>query len=261
MKDLNEEIIKKTAEVYKENLENLTLPTSRSIGNNLGLMVDGVFGWFGVWGEIQIDKQKKYKEDFKMRIKEGISEIPEDKIIEPKANIILPALESAKYYFEEEYYKDMFAKLIIDSCNKQKVNEIHPSFIETIKQLAPLDAKILNMFKYNKTYPTAEIKAMHNDNTETPCTKLLCDFKDKDNEFSYEEKLRITMSIDNLVRLGILHKSAEIIELNYNYDNFKDNFIYKSFEKMVEEESKIKIKKYRIQLTSYGESFFDICIK
>lgn len=261
MKDLNDEIIERTGEIYKENMENLTIPTSRSIGNNIGLMFDGVFGWLGVWGQKQKIIQKKYIEDFKKQIQEGINEIPEDEIIEPKANIVWPALETARYYFEEDYYKDMFAKLIIDSCNKQKAQEIHPAFIETIKQLSPLDAKLLNMFKYHSTYPAAELNAMNEDDTVTPCNYILIDFKDKENEFETDEKLRLTNSIDNLERLGIILKNQYILELKYDYNKFKDNFIYKGFETIIEENSNIRIKKYRIELTSYGRSFFNICIK
>ena len=44
------ESAKAITEVGKNIAEDLTRPTSKSIGDNLGLLVDGVFGWLGLWG-------------------------------------------------------------------------------------------------------------------------------------------------------------------------------------------------------------------
>lgn len=260
MKDINDELIEKTVEVYGENLENLTIPTSKSIGNNIGLMVDGIFGWIGVWGQKQKIKQEKYIKDFKKNLNKKLENIPEDKIIEPKVNIIGPTLETAKYYFEEEYYKEMFTNLICASCNSEKSSNIHPSFIETIKQLSPLDAKLLNMFQYNTTYPVAEIQARNKDKTITPFPHILCDFKNKNQEFNEKETIHLSTSIENLVRLGIIMKNRAVIELKYDYNLFKSHFLYKIFEKGRKQDSKIEIIKYRIELTNYGTNFFNICI-
>ena len=132
MADINEELIREAGKVIGENVRNITLPTSKSIGDNVGLLVDRVFGWLGLWGQKQKIKQQINIEKFKQKINQGIQDIPADRLIEPKINIVGPAVESAKYYFEEEYYKDMFAKLIVESCDKEKNGIIHPSFIETI---------------------------------------------------------------------------------------------------------------------------------
>ena len=68
----------------------MTIPTAESIGKNMGLLIDGIFGWAGTWGEIQKMKQKQYIEEFKENLKTTLSDINLDKIIEPKANIIGP---------------------------------------------------------------------------------------------------------------------------------------------------------------------------
>ena len=65
MKELKKELIRQVGEVFRKNAENLTLPTSKSIGDNMGEMIEGIFGWLGVWGKIQKEKQNKYIEKFK----------------------------------------------------------------------------------------------------------------------------------------------------------------------------------------------------
>lgn len=71
-----------------------------------------------------------------------VNEIPEDKLQEPPLNIVGPALDDvAKFYYDEEYLRKLFANLIASSMNKDCY--VHPSFIKTIEQLSPDDAKII----------------------------------------------------------------------------------------------------------------------
>ena len=258
-KQLIENMAKKTAEFAKERADEITKPTSKSIGDNLGLMVDGVFGWLGTWGQIQKEKQLKYIEDYKQKLYSKIEEIPSQDLIEPCINIVGPALESSKYYFAEDYYQEMFANLIAASCNNKQKSKVHPSYIEIIKQLSPLDAKVLNLFKYHSTYPIAELKAINKDKTISPFPLILCDFKEQNKYFSEEEFININSTIENLERLKLILKNREVIELSYDYSKFKSNFLYKVFESSKGQNAIINIIKYRIELTAYGERFFDIC--
>lgn len=264
MKNLQDEIVEKTAEkiseAIKDDFKEMTMPTAKSIGKNMGLLIDGIFGWAGTWGEIQKIKQNQYIKEFKEDLKTRLDNIDSDKIIEPKANIVGPALETAKYYYEEEYYKEMFTKLIASNCNKDKSNDVHPAFIEIIKQLSPLDAKVLNMFRYNSTYPTAELEVVNNDSTITPYRYILCDFKNKNEKFDINEELNLLTAIDNLIRLGIVIKNKSIIELKYDYNNFKNHTFYKIVDKEKDTNSRIQILNSRIELTDIGRKFLNICI-
>ena len=260
MKNLHDEIVEKTAEVITDDLKEMTKPTAKSIGKNIGLLIDGIFGWAGTWGEIQKIKQNQYIKEFKEDLKTRLDDIDLEKIIEPKANIIGPALETAKYYYEESYYKEMFTKLIASNCNKDKSNDVHPAFIEIIKQLSPLDAKVLSMFRYNSTYPTAELEVVDNDGLITPYRYILCDFKNKKEEFDINEELNLLTTIDNLIRLGIIIKNKSILELKYDYNNFKNHTFYKIVDKEKGTNSRIRILNSRIELTNMGRKFLNICI-
>ena len=46
-----------------------------------------------------------------------------------------------------------------------------------------------------------------------------------------------------------------------DYENFKEDRLYKMFDESIEKEAKIEIIKYRMELTSYGQAFFNVCIK
>ena len=57
MDEFEKQMAEKAAEFTKEIAEDISRPSSKSIGENLGLMVDGVFGWLGAWGKVQKMKQ------------------------------------------------------------------------------------------------------------------------------------------------------------------------------------------------------------
>lgn len=92
---------KATAEIYKDVVEDIVRSSSKSIGENLGLMFDGFMGWLGCWGENQIIKQQKNIDDFKKNLNENISNIPTENLKELTMNIVGPSIESAKFFYEE----------------------------------------------------------------------------------------------------------------------------------------------------------------
>ncbi len=129
------------------------LPLAKSIGITLshgweGLTM-GLETWYG---------KKKIEHDqnlflYKDEIQKNMSAIPEENLQEPKMNILGPSLEASKFYFEEPQYREMFAKLISASFDKQKNEIIHPYFVDAIKQLKPIDAYFLSLFKKNLSLP------------------------------------------------------------------------------------------------------------
>lgn len=68
MANLEEKIGEAIVEVGKETVSDLVRPTSKSIGDNIGLLVDGVMGWLGYWGKKQKIKREVYLEDYKKKI-------------------------------------------------------------------------------------------------------------------------------------------------------------------------------------------------
>jgi len=261
MDELEKEIIKNAAELTKEVAGDILHPISKSIGENLGLMVDGVMGWLGCWGKKQKIKQEKYIEEFKKEIYLKISKIPQENLIEPSVSIAGPIIETSKYYYEETHYREMFSNLLASACDKRHIYAIHPSFTEILKQLAPLDAKLLSMFNYHDTFPLADVQEIHKDETITPYTQSIIDLKDKQNEFSLEEYFNLTSSFGNLTRLGLLIKNKDVIELGYNYDNFKNNFMYQTFNMAKSNpQNDLRIIRVRIELTELGRKFISCCL-
>lgn len=260
MDEMEKELAKAAGTLAKDVAEDLVRPTSKSIGENMGLLVDGVMGWLGYWGQKQQIKRAVYLEEYKKQIAKKIAEIPEENLIEPPVRIVGPAIEASKFFIEETTCREMFAQLIASSCNSAVSGAVHPSFPEIIKQLSPLDARFLLLFKKQSTFPIVELTEKDTNGKLTPYPNLLFDFMAVPNDFTDLEHLELSKTVDMLIRFGLLIKNDRIIQLNYDYDSFKKHWFYSAMEKTLEEGSTLKIHSYRIQLTLLGKDFVKSCV-
>jgi len=76
---------------------------------------------------------------FREKLEREFALIPSEQIIEPPLHIIGPALDALEYTIGTEELQDMFVSLLASSFTRPQ----HPSFVEIIKQLSPLDAQVL----------------------------------------------------------------------------------------------------------------------
>lgn len=254
------ESAKQTAKLGKDVASDIIRPTSKSIGENIGLLVDGVFGWLGVWGQKQKIRQKKNLEEFKKEINKNIEAIPQDNLKEPTMYIVGPAIEASKYYYEETQFKEMFAKLIAASCDERKNSKIHPYFIYAIKQLTPVDATILKTFKshqkqaivnYSFFYKDIDSENIDYPNVFYPFNKI-------------EEPQKYAISITNLVRVGFITLNFSRCLTNEKlYDIYFSDPFYLESKKVLTSDSSNQdyiINKGTVTLTPLGENFIELCL-
>jgi hypothetical protein len=178
----------------------------------------------------------------------------------------------------------MFAALLASASNSDTMFDVHPSFIEIIKQLSPLDAGILYsllikedqaMSVFDMSYSTY-IQALIPD--PTPKSKFI-----QRNIVaplgSYDNYLLTAISLDNVERLGLIEfimptvESAETIEAEMekvkamhlylkNKDKYPTNhFVVKDKDGRPHNEFSSLVLKAKIaQFTDYGRLFVSLCI-
>ena len=84
---------------------------------------------------------------FKNEIENKVARILDERLVLPQMHLFGLALESGKYYFNQVEMRNFFANLIAKLFDVEMYNILHPAFIEIIKQLSPLDAKLLTEFR------------------------------------------------------------------------------------------------------------------
>lgn len=206
---------------------------------------------------------KEYFELFGNSIKTKIDMIPEENLLEPPLSIIGPALEGAKYHVDKEEMREMFARLIASSSDKTKVNNLHHSFVEIIKQLSPKDASILLEFKkdgpLNSQIPVAR-NVLKNFNQNI--ISILEEHIVYPNENS-SELYETAICVQNLERLGLVNISYDSPLPSHSYSEFRSTEIYRvrefKFSNSEFADFSHDIQKGVVSLTPYGTSFIRTC--
>ena len=132
-------------------------------------------------------------------ISNAVESVPEEKLVEPKLDIVGPAIEASKYYISNEEIRNMFVKLIGSSINLDTTNQVHHSFVEIIKQLSPLDASNLRVLSKSDQYPMSSYKVIvGDDNSFRILRPILWLYAESNKNIDLN-----AVSITNLVRLGL----------------------------------------------------------
>lgn len=195
-------------------------------------------------------------------IKEKVKQIPEEKIVEPEPYVAIPAIQQISYCQNSEELRDLYANLLTSSMNTDKKWQVHPSFVDIIKQLTPDEAKIIKSipnFK-NNFMPAIDVKLMDKNASGSGHQIFITNFATVGLNV-IENKENICSYIDNLVRLNILE-----IPPTYHLTN---ESLYKPLEespvleKMIPQAYKyiynIGYNHKIIAITNYGLLFKQIC--
>ncbi|PEJ32288.1 hypothetical protein CN689_14255 [Peribacillus butanolivorans] len=242
----------------------LTKP-AEAVGTTLTSTWEFVFGGFDFYVQKVQHNRKVAFESFKSEVEGKIACVPLEKLTEPPLHILGPTLEASKYYFENEDLRFMFANLIAASINIDTVSEVHPSFVDTIKQLSPLDAKNISLFKEESSFPIVNYEfLLKEEGYATHKTNVFLDNKEV-NDIDQN-----STSITNLNRLGLVSITYRTALKDLVYDKFEKTDLFLSLERQIKSSdvnnnslkdfNGIGITKGIVDITPYGRNFINICI-
>ncbi|KMK50930.1 hypothetical protein RO21_09100 [[Actinobacillus] muris] len=176
----------------------------------------------------QAENLKKYAQE----VKENIEKIPEENIQEPKISVVGPALEASKFYMEEDEIRGMFAKLIASSMDKTQSDNIHPSFVEMIKMLSPLDAQNLYYLYHSGDETISKIRTTIKETgsyTDNFRHIFLGNPECQDGSL-------IEPSIDNLIRLKLVDVTYDEYKTDDSlYNKHRENALFLEFKHQQED--------------------------
>lgn len=156
----------------------------------------------------------------------------------------------------------MYIKLLSSAMNIDTAIQAHPSYVEIIKSMSPLDAHIIKEFNESNLIPSAVIKL-----------KL-----DETNFYSYampsifspqllkcNDVFLVASSIENLCRLGLINHKENMYIPTYNYNSFtKHPFVvqnYYNYKKLSKGKKLIlDIQKSVLEKTEFGKNFITTCV-
>jgi hypothetical protein len=192
--------------------------------------------------------------------------VPPEKIVEPNPRVAVPAAQALTYSLGDELVREMFANLMAADMSADSKAGAHPAFVELIKEMTPLDARILYVLQGR---PQIEF-----------ISQLATFQKSRDVGWSLSFSIagvstyRMREGVGNLIRLGLVEKhrdgypdfpdfqtrAKEILEeLKTAYtEKLEDEEFLKN--NGLDKGTKPQVTPHGLYLTPFGTSFVQTCL-
>ncbi len=187
-----------------------------------------------------------------------LEHVGEEHIVSPESYIAVPALQAISYSMDSKELREMFANLLAKSMYDKTKGDVHPAFVEIIKQMSPLDCKVFKAIMAREANPIVEFRVK---NQEGMYNVLLRNVTD----IFPEEHRMVAVSIDNLIK-------QKLIDVPYDGFYSHDEIYNPIYEGTLYQEYKRKIKpsvdgyefnvsKHMISHTELGKDFYNTCVR
>lgn len=195
-------------------------------------------------------------------LQKKLENVPSEQIVSPEAHIAVPAIQYISYCIDNDELRNMYANLLAKSMSSVVKDDVHPAFVEIIKQLCPDEAKIMKELYKNYKIPTLSVRK---EKSSYEGINIISNFSNIGYLAKCECPSEIIKYFDNLIRLGLIEKapySSRLVEEKLYKELIKHPFIkgIVSTIKLDDEFISIKYEKSYMSITDFGKSFCSICL-
>ncbi len=194
---------------------------------------------------------------------EKLKDVDPDRIIEPEPYVAVPALQAISYSMDNDELRELYANLLAKSMNIDTKNDVHPAFVEVIKQLSPYDAELLKKLFSDGVWQIPKIslrlEVSQSDSNGIDVIKSLLDA----NLMNFNDFKAVNLSLDNLERLKII----EVRDYYLNGSNLYENIYAHLSDELVNNLTTLRsdltyLRKIKgsIILTEFGNKFVSIVL-
>lgn len=250
------DVISSTSDALQKNL-----PDTVNQADGVLSTVVGFFNSVVLYPVKRANLTFKYKlEDFEKDLKKKTKDIPEENLQVPPTMIAGPTLEALRYTYDEAALREMYENLLASAMDTRIAPEAHPSFVDAIKQMSPLDAQVLAIIAEHQQLRCAEItfviKGTNNVYIHGMPNHFILEL------VSIADPFLVSASIINLQRLGFITLKEGSMK-NTDYDVLKNHpytlsrvAMFKDFGR----EFEVKMNSHTIIQNNYGKQFAKVCL-
>lgn len=244
-------------EVYKDALS----PAVKPIGEILSFLPRTVKVAFNGVEKWLINKEETLRLTAES-VREKIKAIPEEKLVEPEPYVAIPAMQQLSYCVNNEELRELYANLLVSSMNVDKKWQVHPAFVDIIKQLTPDEAKFIRNLRpfVSINNPLIDVRIEY-DETGSGRT-IISNFTNVGLD-QLDVPHNIGSYIDNLERLKLICIPPTMSLTNKDlYEPLKTHYLLtNSLPKQLGPNQKIGYDYKVFNLTNFGFDFVNICCK
>lgn len=250
--------------VYDDGLSNPV----KVLGDGLTMCLSFIGARFSPMMYEYIQNAEYKKKEIDIKLQKKYENILEENRVNPRMNILGPAVDILKYNLDEEHIKEIFINLLSNEMNKDKQDKVLPSYIEIVKQLSSSDANLLKKlyeaYKKNKMngftldiirrkfklFPTSYVDAV--------MIAIVSGERNNDGAIVAENIILEQICVDNLSRLELLkiyddRQIAGSQLYGYGFKNLKHQY--------EDNLSELFLKEGCLYITDYGLNFLNICFE
>lgn len=261
MSDSNVSLVPDVIKSASDAIQANTPETAKQADGALSTVV-GFFNNVVLYPVKRVNLTFKYKlEDFERDLQNKTKDIPDENLQCPPTMIAGPTLEALRYAYDEEELREMYENLLASAMDTRKVNETHPAFVDAIKQMSSLDARILAIIVEKLQLRCAEIVFSLDEAGQRYSNAMPKYFVEELCEFA--DPFIVSASISNLERLGLIQILLEQKIMNANYEILKSHPYVQDREKLFQtlgEKFSVNLIGHTIMIDDYGKQFARICL-
>ena len=152
--EIAKEVVK---EISKDVYDDIISPVAKPTGAILGLVPRAIKAALSPLEKWILQKEYNISEIQRL-LEEKLKNVSPELIGTPEPYIAVPAIQYISYCMDNDELRNMYANLLASSMQKDIKDDVHPAYLEIIKQLCPDEAKILSYLLVHNTIPIIGIK-------------------------------------------------------------------------------------------------------
>ena len=259
--DINQDVAKElVAQTAGKTYDDIAHPTAHATGQIISFIPRTIKVWLGKWEKWILNGEYAIKET-ELLLAEKLKRIPEEKIVEPEPYVAIPAIQQLSYSLDSEELRELYANLLSSSMNADRKGDVHPAFVDIIKQITPDEAKLLKVLPLGlSNIPLIDLQIKLGQ--QRGSIIVFSNFTNIGDSVCQEPQ-NISAYIENLDRLKLISIQEDTHLVNDSlYTPLRTApLIEKQKTFMLSGEQTYDFKKKSFRVTSFGELFINICVK
>lgn len=180
---------------------------------------------------------------------------PED-IVEPKTYIAGPVIQGIADTVEEPDLRDMYTSLLASAMSEQAASQVHPSYVEIIKQLSPHEVEALQGVLRQQQLPAATLFTQFPDGSHITHERNLVPIFKFPSDYDPVVVRTGASWIENWHRLGLIEVDyANHLSNDAAYEWVEGRLEFTHRSTFIREGEALRFKKGLIRRTDFGVGF------
>lgn len=237
--------------------EDALQPTVQEVGKFTARIPRAINAAFSGLDKWILNKEYNVEETKKL-LEQKLQNVDPEKIVTPDAYVAVPAIQAISYSMDSQELRNLYANLLSKSMSTDTKDSVHPAYVETIKQLSPNDAVYFKHLCLLEVRPMVDVKLNLPDG-------LVAIIDHNINSFSENYAKNFPLIIDNLSRLGLINIPVGAWYSDYSlYEpliaSLKLQYTLEKYRSSFPSATGISFGKKRINITEYGNNFYNVCV-